>query len=162
MFSVRRMEHKKPIENRTPVYFCLHHEFYTFLSIFRHFCCFAAQFLLFFTMFSGVQKYVWKDVIHTVGQVDLSTCWQVNTNQANHYWSLVIFLHYKLLTLGKTEQFFVFFSSSSFFCFLLRSQFTLKFYLFICFFVVMFCNMLNPIPARGRGGGRSALPNLNI
>ena len=29
-----RIEHKKDVENRTPVYFCLPHEFYNFLSIF--------------------------------------------------------------------------------------------------------------------------------
>ena len=44
MFSVLsfRMENTKVIENRTPVYFCLHHEFYNFLSILGHFCCFKA------------------------------------------------------------------------------------------------------------------------
>ena len=68
MFSMlsSMMEHKKAIEKRTPVYFCQHHEFYKFLSILGHFCCFAAYFLLFFKKISWVQKYAWKDVIHTV------------------------------------------------------------------------------------------------
>ena len=68
MFSVlgSSMEHKKGIENRTAVYFCLHHEFYKMLSIFGHFCCFAVWFLIFLLCFSGIQKYAWKDVLHTV------------------------------------------------------------------------------------------------
>ena len=68
MFSVlgSRMEHKKAIENRTAVYFCLHHEFYKFLSIFGHFWCFAVQFPIFLQSFSGIQKYAWKDGIYTV------------------------------------------------------------------------------------------------
>ena len=66
MFSMlsSRIEHKKAIENGTPMYFCLHHEFVKKLLIFGHFCCFAAQFLIFLQIFSGVQKYVWQDVIH--------------------------------------------------------------------------------------------------
>ena len=31
-----------------------------------YFCCFRAQFLIFLHLFSWVQKYVWKDVMHTV------------------------------------------------------------------------------------------------
>ena len=58
---------KKTIENRTPVNFCLHHEFYKSLYIFGHFCCCVAQFLIFLQFLSGVQKYVWKDVIHMSG-----------------------------------------------------------------------------------------------
>ena len=47
-----RIEHKKFLENRTAVYFSLHHEFYKFLSIFGHFCCFAVHFLIFLQCFS--------------------------------------------------------------------------------------------------------------
>ena len=57
---------KNAIENQTPVYFCLPHEFDNFLSIFGHFCCFVGYFLIFLQFLSGVQMYVWKDVIHTV------------------------------------------------------------------------------------------------
>ena len=59
-----RMEYKKAIENRTPVYFCLYHEFYKFFCPFWG--IFAAQFLIFLQFFSGVQKCVWKDVIQPV------------------------------------------------------------------------------------------------
>ena len=57
-----KMKHKKAIENRTAEYFCLHHQFSKFLGIF------AALGLVsnMFTMFSGIQKYALKDVIHTV------------------------------------------------------------------------------------------------
>ena len=48
------------------MYFCLHHKVYKFLSILGHFGCFAAYFLIFLQFLSGVQKYVWKDVIHMV------------------------------------------------------------------------------------------------
>ena len=68
MFSVlsSRMEQKKAIENRTPVYFFLLHKFFNFLSIFGHFCCLAAQFQIFLQFVSGVKKYDWSNVIHTV------------------------------------------------------------------------------------------------
>ena len=56
---------KNFFENQTAVYFCLHHEFYNFLLIFGHFCCFAAKFLIFSQFFSGVQQYVWQGVTHT-------------------------------------------------------------------------------------------------
>ena len=67
MFSVLtfRMEHKKAIENRTTVYFCLHYELLKNLSILGHFCCFRDKFLICLQYFPGVQ-YVQKDVIHTV------------------------------------------------------------------------------------------------
>ena len=67
MFSMQisRIKQKKVIENQTAVNFCLHHEFYNFLLIFGHFCCFGAYFLIFLQFFSGVQQYVWQCVIHT-------------------------------------------------------------------------------------------------
>ena len=47
------------------MYFCLHHAFAKFLSILKHFCGIAVQFLTFFQFFRG-QKYNWQDVIHMV------------------------------------------------------------------------------------------------
>ena len=38
------MEHKKGIENRTAVYFCLHHEFDKMLFIFWHFAALRPNF----------------------------------------------------------------------------------------------------------------------
>ena len=48
MFSMpsSRMEHITAIENRTSMFFSLHHEIIKFLPIFKHFCRFVAKFLI--------------------------------------------------------------------------------------------------------------------
>ena len=67
MFSVisTRMEQKKGIENRTPVYFCLHMNFTNFYPFLGIFAAFRPSFYYFY-IFLGVQKYVLKDMYHTV------------------------------------------------------------------------------------------------
>ena len=75
MFSALRfkMEHKKAVENRTAVYFVLHLEFYNFFSSFGAFLLLLS--LVSIKKNSGVQKYVWKDVIHTVILVFFKKNW---------------------------------------------------------------------------------------
>ena len=47
LFSVlsSRIDTKNLLETKHQMYFCLHHDFYKFLSIFGHFCYFAAYIL---------------------------------------------------------------------------------------------------------------------
>ena len=62
MFSVLsfRMEHKKAIENLTPVYFCLHHEFYIFFVHFWAFLRLCDLVSNIFTFFQGFRSMSWK------------------------------------------------------------------------------------------------------
>ena len=65
---ISRIENQKVIENRTTVYFCLHHEFVIFFKFWGMFAALRPSFYFFLLQFfvMGSEGCLEYDVIHTV------------------------------------------------------------------------------------------------